>query len=1416
MAVKVLGPLDTGSQAPLSPRERAVLAALIVRAPASMSGAELADAHWAERPPSTWAQQVKTAVNRIRSRMGPDAIQTTAGGYRFALEPESVDAVQFEQLVSAARGQALRGELARAIDTYRRALALWRGSPYPELADWEPGRAEAIRLAGIRANAQEELLDARLGLGEGRSVIPDAERLVREQPLREEPWALLALANYRADRQAEALAVLRRARELLDEELGVEPGVRLTQLETAILRHDPALTPPPPSTLGSGECPYRGLQAFGPEDADAYAGRDDDIDRVLDHLRPGALVAIAGPSGCGKSSLMLAGVVPRLRATGRIVELVGPAGGAGAVHRAAERAGPAGVLAVDQAEELFTGLPEQDVAQICESTRSHLAAGGVVIATVRSDFLDRAVALPGIGAALARDLLLLGPLRPDAVRAAVEEPARRAGLLVEPGLAELIVRDVGSRPAVLPHLSHALVETWLRREGTTLTVAGYIAAGGIAGAIAQSAEERFCALDEREQEVARSLLLRLLDRGADQVTVRRTALAGPLMADPVRRKVLDELVSARLITMAEDSVTVAHEAVATAWPRLDGWLTTGAADALQLRQVGAATENWEAAGRSDDDLLRGLRLQAALEWRTRAGTDLTAPERQFLAASEKRALAAQNDLIERARHDRRQNRRLRWALGAVAILLATVSVAGSLAVVQGTEASAQARIEALTSTALGLRSSAPDLAALLAVAAYRSWPDDPRTRSALWGAMTSAGSFTRTTAVADAEMASGALIPGTRQAVVVRDRGIPGRGQPGPWEADLAVVDIDTGEVQRVFPDTGITKNPDFPQRSLAISPDGGVAIVQTGSTRQNGRCCRNRLDFVDLTTGRLRPGSRMLDSRTGNRMMLSEDGGTAYIVNSVTAALIAVDTMTGKDVWSTRADPEATQDLPNPYSGIAIIDGDHIAVGGQNAIVVHDRRTLDATQRITVPAQYASETLSYDGAGSIVGSGINGIVRVDLTSGKVLWKHPVEPNTFYSGLETDAAAQVFYAADVKGQIKEFSLVTGKLTGRLFTATQGAIGQPVVTNSGEELVLIGNAFGDYDTGGQTGFVHWRLDGGGPASSVIAPGRILVGGFDTASRRVLVAPPDYDGDSATEVWDVTQRAPLPLPVGNYRAWVADDVVLHWRRWVEVGLLDLSTGTTARLAADPAFGSVPANDPDVIGGRRHAYVIQRDRLVPIDPKTGAVAGPVLHFPQDIIARAPGTLLGTVSSVSESPTGDRLVVTWYPDAGAVSETSVFDLATGRELLRGLVGTKITRVTASSDVLGLAADTITVSSLDTLQVNRLLSRPQGPARDLTVSADGRTALVTTVNQQAWLYDVATGTRLGETAASDVAGWEPTYLSPDGRLLAMNSSRGVLLWDLDPARQATAACRLAGREPTAVEWETYLADLGPQRPLCR
>ena len=177
------------------------------------------------------------------------------------------------------------------------------------MADWEPGAIQAERLCEIRDNANEELLEARLAEGEHRSVIADAERLVREAPLRENRWAILAIANYRSGRQADALATLRASRARMSDELGIDVGDRLRELETAMLRQDPALLQIESLHRVSEDCPYLGLEAFTESDADAFFGRRR-IDAIRDRMRAGALVVVVGASGSGKSSLVLAGVFP--------------------------------------------------------------------------------------------------------------------------------------------------------------------------------------------------------------------------------------------------------------------------------------------------------------------------------------------------------------------------------------------------------------------------------------------------------------------------------------------------------------------------------------------------------------------------------------------------------------------------------------------------------------------------------------------------------------------------------------------------------------------------------------------------------------------------------------------------------------------------------------------------------------------------------------------------------------------------------------------------------------------------------------------------------------------------------------------------------------------------------------------------
>ncbi|MDR7189622.1 DNA-binding SARP family transcriptional activator/energy-coupling factor transporter ATP-binding protein EcfA2 [Microbacterium sp. BE35] len=772
MAIRVLGPLDTGTEQTLSPRERVVLAALIVRAGRTVAPGDLAQACWGEDPPRTWPQQVKTCVARIRAGLGSAAIVTRGSEYSLGIDPATIDAFEFERLVSSARQHALHDEHDRAVDAYRRALELWRGEPYAELADWEPAAVEAERLIEIRDSAQEELLEARLAEGEHRAVIADAERLVRAAPLREDRWAILAIANYRAGRQAEALATVRAARVRLAEELGIDIGPRLGELESSMLQQDPALMLVKTRHRVSDTCPYRGLAAYSIVDADEFFGREGDIDTLLQRVRPGTLTAVVGASGSGKSSLVFAGLLPHA-SEGRRVAVV-TAGREAAAHLRAriEQRGADDIVVVDQSEALFQ-LPEQEREELCTLVAGVLAAGSAVVLTLRSDFLDRATGLPHIGTLIGRGVYAIGPLSLAGLREAIEYPATRAGLRLEPGLVELVVRDADDRRSTLPHVSHALVETWIRREGATLTVAGYEASGGIVGAIAQSAESLYRSLDDEDAGACRSLMLRLVHRGVDGASVRRTAQLAPLVADPARRRVLDRLVTARLLATDGDEVSVAHEAVATAWPRLDGWLEEDAEGARLVATVATAAELWSGAGRRDEDLLRGARLHAALDWRDEAQPDLTAVERELLDASAEREQDEVRELGERAAREKRSNRRLRWAVGGAGVLLVAAIVGGSLAAIRGGEAQVAAEnasVEALVATSLSLLDQDREAAALLAAEAYRRWPEDPRTRSALWGVMTNSGGVVAVHHGGDASVPWLDVVPGTDTAVGCRWR----------------------------------------------------------------------------------------------------------------------------------------------------------------------------------------------------------------------------------------------------------------------------------------------------------------------------------------------------------------------------------------------------------------------------------------------------------------------------------------------------------------------------------------------------------------------------------------------------------------------------------------------------------------------
>ena len=660
----MLGPLQVGDDLSLEPRDRMALGVLSVHRHRDVTTEQLADALWPDVAPASWAKQVQICISRLRKSLGPQTILTTSSGYRLDIDTIDIDTDRFEQLIARGHTYAADGEPDRAATSFARALGLWRGEPFPELDEWPTAQIEAARLRELRLATEEDWLAVRLAAGEHRQVSAEAAALAAAEPLREGRWAILALALYRMGRQADALRAIANARNLLREELGIDPGPELVELEHAILRQDAALTAPAPLQSVSAVCPYKGLAPYEHRDADQFFGRDEEVAHLLNRLTACPLLVLAGPSGSGKSSLARAGLAPALEASGNRVAVFVPGRDPGfALSEAAGSAEPGSIMIVDQFEEMFAlDVAPDAIRSFCLDLVARAQDVAPVILVVRSDFLGQLAISPELSRLAEQGLHLVAPLSGVTLRAAIEQPAANAGLRLEHGLLELLERDTDGEPGAMPLLSHALAETWHRRDGNVLTVEGYRASGGIRGAVAHSADRLYDSLPDSQRTVLRSLLLRMVSPTIDGPPVRCRVPMRNVLGDPDRDRVVALLVRSRLVTAEEDSYELAHEALARAWPRLRGWLDEDTDGQRIMRHVAARAEDWDAMGRPDSELYRGARLEALLEWQHEADGGLTPIEQEFVASSVALADAESNELEARARREARQNTRLRQLL----------------------------------------------------------------------------------------------------------------------------------------------------------------------------------------------------------------------------------------------------------------------------------------------------------------------------------------------------------------------------------------------------------------------------------------------------------------------------------------------------------------------------------------------------------------------------------------------------------------------------------------------------------------------------------------------------------------------------------------------------------------------------------
>ena len=482
--------------------------------------------------------------------------------------------------------------------------------------------------------------------------------------------------------------------------------------------------------------PYKGLRAFDTTDAVDFYGRERLVERLITRLgQPGTrsrFIAIVGPSGSGKSSVVKAGLLPAIRggavpssgswftiemtpaphpfeeleaallgvAVDRpaflLEQLAGEHGLQRALRRVLPNDGSQLLLLIDQFEELFTQVDaataDRFVATLVSAVTDDRSRVRVVV-TLRADFYDRPLQHRGLGELLRDGTEVITPMSPHELDRAITGPVEQLGISFEPALVADLVREVVDRPGALPLLQYTMTELFDHRRGDRIDSATYEEVGGVSGSLVKRAEGLLAGLGDGAHEVTRQVFLRLVTftEGADDT--RRRVLRSELEQLDVDRgllqRVLDTFGRHRLLSFDRDpvarspTVEISHEALLTEWARLRRWIDGARDDVRNQRRLAEAMGEWIAADRAETYLVRGGLLEQMHGWAATSSLPLSGPERAFLDASVAERDREVREVGERelraAQADARQNRRLRRALSAVAVLLVAALFGGLIA-----------------------------------------------------------------------------------------------------------------------------------------------------------------------------------------------------------------------------------------------------------------------------------------------------------------------------------------------------------------------------------------------------------------------------------------------------------------------------------------------------------------------------------------------------------------------------------------------------------------------------------------------------------------------------------------------------------------------------------------------------------------
>ena len=1168
-----------------------------------------------------------------------------------------------------------------------------------------------------------------------------------------------------------------------------------------------------PGRRRSGESPYRGLARFEPDDARWFFGREEIADRLAD-LAANEIAGTAGgetadplilvgPSGSGKSSLLRAGLIPRLPDRYVIFE----PGSAPLPALAAQLAGlresegcgkPA--IVVDQFEAVFTEC--QDEAQrrefITEVCR--LAADHLVVLALRADFYDQALHYPELARALQSRQVVLRPMNAGQVRRAITEPARVARLDVVDGLADLLLHDLapsvpggaarsGGEPAAhepgaLPLVSHAMLATWEHSRGGAITIADYVATGGIRDALTRTAESAYGELSDDDQRHAQRLFLHLVHVADDAPPTRARVQMNELRswADADPEHVLGRFVDARLITVGADTAQITHDALLTAWPRLRSWVDAGRDDLRARRRITEAARTWQDNGREAAALWRGSQLGLATDWASDEDkrASLGSLGRQFIDAAVDADEASQ-------RSARRRTRRLKVLVATLTVLVLAVFGLAAYAF-QQREAAATARDQAnsreIALEAGQLRNQNAPLAAQLSVAAY----EVAHTPQAAASVLESTGSPSAMRLLDSAAVVQSVSVSPDRKLLAVA----AADGTLRLWDIASPGHPVPVGRP--------LISDSNAPLYTASFSPDGQV-LAAAGAARSvvlwNVRDPAHPVQLGKPLTG---------PANTVYSVAFSPDGATL-------AAGSADRTVR---LWNV-SDPAHPVPLGAPLTGAGgYIESVAFAPGG----TILAAGSADKTVRlwnVANPARPVPFADPLTGPGSLVTSVAFSSSGQMLAAGsqddKVwLWRIGTDgavPDGTLTGATEWVNAVAFSpdGAQVAAATSDASVLVWNVASGSLVATLPHP-QPVTSLAWDtaQRLAAGDASG--------AVLMWTvpppvMQTGSPAyDAVFSPdGRTLA--VSTQDSLQLWSTATHVQLAAQPVPGTYVNAVQYAPRGNVlAAGYGDGMLQFWR----------ATGTLVPLG-QPVQGSAT--------GMIEAIAFSPDGQI---AATGGDDGTVRLWS----VRDPGSphLLATIQDSGTYVFG----VAFSPNGGAIAAASADNLTRLWNVTNprspALLGAPLSGPSSYAISVAFSPDgsLLAVGSADKTVRLWDVTDPRRPVRlgapitgptsyvyDVAFSPDGKTLAAAVTDGTVWLWNVAVPQQPAPLATlTGPSGnvYSVAFAPGGGRLAAASADGTVRLWDVNPAAASSAICADAGQAITRQEWATYVPGV-PYRAPC-